>query len=59
MGCKENSNGKEEEIAENVDAALQGEFDDLDEAYFQCQPEITVLLERYLDSHFAEFIELA
>jgi hypothetical protein len=45
-------------VEEYVETASQGEFDDLDKACWQCQPEITVWLERYLDSHFADFIEL-
>ena len=45
-------------VGEYVETASQGEFDDLDKACWQCQPKITVWLERYLDSHFADFIEL-
>ena len=37
----------------------QAEFDDLDKAYWRSQPDMIVLLQRFLDSHFAEFIELA
>ena len=47
-----------ESVEENVDTALQGEFDDLDKEYYECRPEITELLSLYLDSHFGEFIEL-
>ncbi len=52
------SRNRIDSVEEYVATALEGEFDDLDKAYSQCQPEITVWLERYLDSHFAAFIEL-
>jgi hypothetical protein len=45
-------------VEEYVATALQGEFDDLDNAYYECRPEITELLRLYLDSHFDEFIEM-
>jgi len=45
-------------LGEYAATARQGEFDDLDKAYWRCQPEMTVCLQRYLDSHFADFMEL-
>jgi hypothetical protein len=45
-------------VEEYVETALQGEFDELDKAYYQCQPEITYFLQCYLDANFSEFIEL-
>lgn len=45
-------------VEEYVATALEGEFDDLDKTYYECKPDIPAYLERYLDSHFAEFIDL-
>jgi hypothetical protein len=38
--------------------ALEGHYDELDSRFYACQPSISDLLERFLDQHFDEFIEL-
>ena len=37
--------------------AMEGPFDEQDAAYYDCAPEMTDLLQRYLDSHTDDFIE--
>ena len=44
-------------VAEFVERALQGDFDDLDSAYYGCDPPVTDLLERFLDRNEGEFIK--
>ena len=56
--CTAQSWGMIQTVEEYVATARDGEFDDLDEAYFDCQPTIPRLLEFYFDSHFGEFVEL-
>ena len=48
---------KIQSISEYVETALQGEFNELDESYHACQPEIMKLLEAFLRDNEAEFIE--
>ncbi len=36
--------------------ALEGEFDDLDTAFYRCPVQVAELLERYLAKHEADFI---
>lgn len=39
------------------EAALDGEFEDLDEQYAACEPSVIALLQVYLDQYEAEFLE--
>ena len=41
-----------------VATALQGELDTADKAFYRTRPTINDLLERYLEKHKSEFIEL-
>jgi len=43
--------------SEYIEIALQGEFDEFDQAYHACHPEITELLKTYLEANEAEFIK--
>lgn len=52
------SNIDDWETAEEYDALwTQGHFDEHDSRYYECTPEITELLQRYLDNHADDFIE--
>jgi hypothetical protein len=42
---------------ELAETALEGEFDEYDQAFYACQPTITELLQAYLEVNEAEFIE--
>ncbi|MCP4590456.1 MAG: DMP19 family protein [bacterium] len=44
-------------VREYVAAALEGEFDDLDQAYYACDPELATILQTFLDANEQEFIE--
>jgi hypothetical protein len=48
---------KIQSTTEYVATALQGEFDQFDQAFAQCRPEIVDLLKAYLNDHEAAFIE--
>jgi hypothetical protein len=43
-------------VEDYVAEALDGEFDDLDRAYYDTQPPITRLLEDYLNANLSEFL---
>jgi hypothetical protein len=45
-----------ETVEEFISEALEGEFSDFDNAYYGCQPELTQILEEYLNKHTDEFI---
>jgi hypothetical protein len=47
-----------ETIEQYVSAALEGEFDPFDAAYYACEPSIQDLLEEYLERHRDSFIEI-
>jgi len=40
-----------------VKAARQGEYDEFDTQFYNCDPEITTLLEAWLDQHESEFVK--
>ncbi len=42
---------------EYADVALEGEFDEYDEAYHSSEPAITDLLQHYLENHRENFLE--
>ena len=46
-----------ENVDEYVDEALEGEFEEFDDKYYACQPEIADLLERYFEQYRASFVE--
>ena len=50
---------KIQSVDDFIDAALEGEFDDLDKVYYECSPKITELLEAYLANHEADFFDFA
>jgi hypothetical protein len=37
---------------------LQGRYAEVDSRYYDCKPELTDLLQTYLETHLSEFIEL-
>jgi len=45
-----------ETVAEYVSTALDGEFEDLDRAFYEARPPLTQLLETYLDKNVSEFV---
>ena len=45
-------------IAEYIDEAMEGRFDELDKRYSLLQDEMDDFLESYLQRHFDEFIEV-
>ena len=44
-------------VREYVGTALEGEFDDLDQAYYACRPDTATILETFLVANEPEFIE--
>jgi hypothetical protein len=46
-----------ETVEEYIENALNGEFDDFDVRYAECEPSVIRLLEDYLDRHETEFLE--
>jgi Domain of unknown function (DUF4375) len=46
-----------ETVEEYIENALNGEFDDLDARYPECEPSVIMLLEDYLDLHETAFLE--
>jgi hypothetical protein len=47
------------ETVENyVDEALEGEFEQYDNKYYECEPSINYLLEKFLEQNQAAFIEI-
>lgn len=45
-----------ETVDEYVAEALEGEFEEFDDEYYSCQPEMTDLLERYFKRYRASFV---
>jgi hypothetical protein len=43
-------------VEEYVERALEGEFDELDESYYESAPSVSDLLEQYLECHKDQFI---
>jgi len=48
-----------ETVEEYVAEALEGEFDDLDRAYYDCVPDTCACMEKYLSLHQDEFVVIA
>ena len=46
-----------ETVEEYIKNALNGEFDDFDARYAECDPSVIMLLENYLDRRETEFLE--
>src|SRR5262249_49681604 len=46
-----------ETVEEYIENALNGEFDDFDARYAECDPSVLMLLEGYLDRHETDFLE--
>jgi hypothetical protein len=44
-------------VEEYIENALNGEFDDFDVRYAECDPSVIMLLEGYLDRHETDFLE--
>lgn len=54
----QNSDIDDWETAEEYDAVFRrDDFCDLDTRYYKCRPEVTELLQGYLDAHVEEFVE--
>jgi hypothetical protein len=47
---------KIESVDEYIDVALEGEFDDLDQAFHACQSSLVEALEKYLAGNQREFV---
>lgn len=43
---------------EFVERALEGDYEELDNKFYECQPEIADLLEKYVRENIGEFIEI-
>ncbi len=41
-----------------VDEALEGEYEDFDNEYYEVTPSITELLEKYLEKHKEDFVKI-
>lgn len=46
-------------VANYVEVALDGEFEDLDSAFHDCSPSLIEALEKYLKRHESEFVLIA
>ncbi len=45
-------------VGEYCETALEDEFGDFDNGYYETDPNITSLLEKYLEAHLAEFVKI-
>ncbi len=45
-------------VDEFVEKALEGEFDELDEQFYNCDPNIPALLEQYLERYRDRFVQI-
>jgi hypothetical protein len=45
-------------IEEFVDEELEGEFEKLDNRYYDCEPDMNSFLEKYLQTHLGEFVRV-
>ena len=45
-------------VEEFVDSELEGEFEKLDNRYYDCEPDMNTFLEKYLQTHLIEFVKL-
>jgi hypothetical protein len=45
-------------IQDYVDVADDGEFDEFDNIFYDCKPQIQDMLEEYLNKHIAQFVEI-
>lgn len=45
-------------VEEFVDEELEGEFEKLDNRYYDCEPDMNNFLEKYLQTHLSEFVKL-
>jgi hypothetical protein len=52
------SRSKKEEAEDYIDEALEGEFETLDDQYYECEPSINDLLEGFLAKNRSSFVEI-
>jgi hypothetical protein len=45
-------------VEEYCTIALEDEFGEFDNSYYECEPNITTLLENYLEAHLIEFVKI-
>jgi hypothetical protein len=46
-------------VKEFVDLALEDEFEEIDERYYNCSPDINYYLEKYLQTLMTEFVKIS